>query len=142
MIKLATQLESEVDLINEKRREYFHDSNLEDISIDEKIIAIYDDTSDGFMLIEFGLFNEKTPTETPYWRVMCFKASLLSVRDFIKTLALELQARGHSTTPVYWQKQLNVLREQAVNLLLSPREKIMNNAKFRVYTAAEALTKI
>lgn len=142
MIKIATPLEEEVSLINEKIRQYLNLPNLAPISVNERIIAIYDDASNDFMVAEFGLFNEKLPTETPFWRVLCFRASLTKIKLFVKTLALELQARKHSTTPVYWQPQLNILREQAVNFLFSPEEKIIDGKKFWEITAAKTLTKL
>jgi hypothetical protein len=143
MIKVAT--EQDFFEINNRRRTYFNIPDLTEIPINEKVICIFDDESDAFILLELADDGEKTRNSNPYWVVLCFKAPLLgdiSVRSIIKTACEELRDRGYSLTQVVWPPQKNILREQAVNLLLNPRTVTIQGRTFRQYTADETLRKI
>ena len=143
MIKVATN--EDFFEINNRRKTYLNIPDLTEIDIDEKVICVFDDASDAFILLSLADLGERTPQSSPFWIVLCFKAPLtrdVSVRSIIKRLAEELKKRGYSETQVVWPPQKNLLRETAVSLLMSPRTITINGRIFRQYTAKETLEKI
>ena len=142
-LKVATQQDFEE--IHRRRLLYMGMPDIAPIPINEKTIAIYDDTSPAFVLATWADLGEKTPQSDPFWFGMCLETSGSSYKAVLGALALELIKRGYGNTRFVWRIEgsvLTAIKNFAIDNLLSPRKLTLNGKTCREFTANEGKVRL